>query len=237
MRKANVDVFSFDELSEEAKERAHRDWVDNGLPYCWADEARKVIEAFEKEFNVTVRNWHYSSWDYDFSLDTSRIDDDVLELKGNRARSWFWNNHPNILLSPTVRYFTRDRNGKRIEAVGIDSKKFVSKVSTTRVYDGTCPWTGWCFDCDAIDPIAYFCFGVEWSEKERKRVPSCRKLAIDNDNTVDSLLREGLCSLFYSLKKDCEYQESMEAFKETCEANDYEFTEDGKMWFRARESS
>lgn len=34
MRKAKVDVFAFDELSEEAKERAHRDWVSKGMPYC-----------------------------------------------------------------------------------------------------------------------------------------------------------------------------------------------------------
>lgn len=236
MRKANVNVFAFDELSEEAKERAHRDWVSEGRPYCWAAEARQTIEAFEKEFGVEVWNWQYSSCGYDFRLDTGSIDDEVLALKGNRARAWLWNNHGHVLLKPRVRYFTHDRDGRRIEAVSADSVEYRSKIDFDRVYDGTCPWTGYCMDCSALDPIAHFCFGVEWDEKEKKRVPSSRRIAVDDSNTVESLLRDGLRSLFQALKEDCEYQESMEAFKDACEANEYEFTEDGEMWFHKEAS-
>lgn len=229
MRKTSVEVFTLDELSDEAKERAHRDWNSRGMLYSWAEEARKTIEAFEKEFGVKIRNWRYSSDGYDFHLDTGSIDDDVLALKGNRARAWFWNNHGDVLLEPRTRYFTRDKDGRRIENH--------SKVSFTRVYDGTCPWTGYCFDNDALDPIAYFCFGVVWDEKEKKRVQSkARTLTKDNENTVESLLRDSVDALFRSLKEDCAYQESMEAFEETCAANGYEFTEDGEMWFRKEAS-
>ena len=235
MRDAKVKIYTFDELSEEAKERARSDYVEHGGPYYWDREARDTIEAFEKEFGVRVRDWSYSSWRYDFDLDTSSIDDDILALKGNRARSWFWNNHGNCLLQQKVKYFTHV-NGKRIEAVGLNSIKYKSKIWFDRVYDGTCPWTGYCMDCAALDPIAYFCFGVEWDEKEKKRVPSSRRLSVDNSNTVKSLLREGIESLFHALKEDCEYLESMESFKETCEANDFEFTEDGRRW-RMKEAS
>lgn len=237
MRKTSVEVFTFDELSDEAKERAHRDWNSKGMPYSWAEEARKTIKAFEKEFGVKIRNWEYSSYSYNFHLDTGSIDDDVLALKGNRARAWFWNNHGDVLLEPRTRYFTRDKDGRRIEAVGLDSIEYHSKVSFTRVYDGTCPWTGYYLDNDALDPIAYFCFGVVWDEKEKKRVQSkARTLAKDNENTVESLLRDSVDALFRSLKEDCEYQESMEAFEETCAANGYEFTEDGEMWFHKEAS-
>lgn len=230
MRNASVEVFTFDELSDEAKERAHRDWNSKSIPYSWAEEARETIEAFEKEFGVKIRNWGYSSYSYDFHLDTSSVDDDVLALKGNRARAWFWNNHGYVLLEPRTRYFTRDKDGRRLEAVGPNNVKYCSKVSFTRVYDGTCPWTGYCFD-NALDPIAYFCFGVVWDEKEKKRVQSkVRTLAKDNKNTVKSLLYDSVDALFQSLKEDYEYQESMEAFKEICEANDYKFTEDGEIW-------
>ena len=231
MRKAKVDVFAFDELSEEARERAHRDWVSEGMPYCWDAEARDTIKAFEREFGVKIREWEYSSCGYDFHLDTGSIDDAVLALKGNRARAWFWNNHGSVLLEPRVRYFTHDREGRRIEAVAVDSVKYRSKIAFTRVYDGTCPWTGYCLDNDALDPIAYFCFGVEWDEKGKRRVQSkARTLRQDDANTVESLLRDSVDALFRSLKEDCAYQESMEAFKDACEANLYEFTEDGKIW-------
>ena len=220
MRKAKVDVFAFDELSEEARERAHRDWVSKGMPYCWDAEARDTIKAFEREFGVEVRNWQYSSCGYDFDLRTGSIEDDVLALKGNRARAWFWNNHERCLL--TGRYYSKFHGTKHAH----------SKFFFDRVYDGTCPWTGYCMDCSALDPIAHFCFGVEWDEKEKRRVPSSRRIAVDDSNTVESLLRDGLHSLFQALQDDCAYQESMEAFKEACEANEYEFTEDGAMWFQ-----
>lgn len=223
MRTANVEVFRFSELSEEAKERAHHNWVKGQYPYCYDREARDTIEAFEKEFGVKVPRWEYSSYSYDFHLDTSMIDDDVLALKGNRARAWFWNNHGDILL--TGRYYSKFHGTKHAH----------SKFFFDRVYDGTCPWTGYCMDCSALDPIAHFCFGVEWDEKEKRRVPSSRKLSVDDSHTVESLLREGLDSLFSSLKADCEYQESMEAFAEACEANGYEFTADGEMWTGMKE--
>lgn len=229
MRDARIRVYKFDELSEQAKEKARENWVSKGGPYYWTREARQTIEAFEKEFGVKIKDWSYSSYRYEFNLDTGSIDDDVLALKGNRARAWFWNHHGKCLMSPRTRYFTHV-NGKRIEAVAADSVKYRSKIEYSRVYDGTCPWTGYYLDCCALDPISHFCFGVEWSEKDEKRIPSSRKISVDDRNTVESLLKDAADSLFSALKKDSEYQESMESFQNACEANGYEFTEDGKMW-------
>lgn len=231
MRTARIKVYAFSELSEEAKERAHRAWrEEESRSYPWIGEVRDTVAAFEREFGVDVADWEFSSYDYDFTLDTSSIDDSVLGLRGNRARAWFWNHHGRCLMSPRTRYFVHDRDGKRIEAVGLNSVKFTSKVDYTRAYDGTCPWTGWFMDCDALDPIAHFCFGVEWDEREKRRVPSSRRIAVDDSNTVESLLHDSMHSLFRALRDDCRYQESMDAFAEACDANDYEFTEDGRMW-------
>ena len=229
MRTAEVKIYSFDELSDEAKERAHANWLNEGHEHFWAGEARDTIKAFESEFGVTIRNWRYDSSGYGYDIRFDGISDEVLELSGNRARAWIWNNHGNVLLSPTVRYFTKI-DGTRIEAVGANSVRYRSKVFYTRVYDGTCPLTGVCFDCDALDPIAYFAFGVEWSEKDRKRVASSRRLSHDNNTTIEDLIRECVDSLFQSLQNDCEAQETMEYFADHCAANNYEFDEDGERW-------
>ena len=229
MRTAEVKIYSFDELSDEAKERAHANWLNEGHEHFWAGEARDTIKAFESEFGVTIRNWRYDSSGYDYDIDFGGISDEVLELSGNRARAWIWNNHGNVLLSPTTRYYAKI-DGKRIEAVGANSVRYRSKVFYTRVYDGTCPLTGVCFDCDALDPIAYFAFGVEWSEKDRKRVASSRRLSHDNNTTIEDLIRECVDSLFQSLQNDCEAQETMEYFADHCAANNYEFDEDGELW-------
>ena len=229
MRTAKVKIYSFDELSDESKERAHANWMNEGHEHFWAGEARETIKAFETEFGVTIRNWHYDSSEYGYDIDFGGISDEVLELSGNRARAWIWNNHGDILIGPTVRYYSKI-DGRRIEAVDANSVRFRSKVFFDRVYDGTCPLTGVCFDCDALAPIAYFAFGVCRSGKERKRVASSRRLAADNATTIEHLIRECVDSLFKSLKNDCEAQETIEYFADHCAANNYEFDEDGELW-------
>lgn len=234
MKTVTVETFSFDELSDEAKERALEDW-NRDDPYSWDREFRDTLKAFEDEFGVKVERWEYSPSGYDFTLRTDGVDSDGLELKGNRARAWFWNNHGAVLLEPRKTWWYRDRDtGKWTRGLvcgtGEPNPVRKSKVFFDRVYDGTCPWTGYCMDCLALDPIAHFCFGVEWDEKEKKRVPSSRRIAVDDSNTVESLLRDCVHSMFRYVRDDWAVQRTMEAFKDACEANDYRFTCDGKMW-------
>ena len=92
MRTAEVKIYSFDELSDEAKERAHANWLNKGHEHFWAGEARDTIKAFESEFGVTIRNWRYDSSGYGYDIRFDGISDEVLELSGNRARAWIWNN-------------------------------------------------------------------------------------------------------------------------------------------------
>ena len=232
MRTAEVEVYSFDELSYEAKERALAKWRETE-DHHWGGEVRDTIAAFEKEFGVDIKSWQYSSYSHRFSLDLSRIDDDVLALKGNRARAWFWNNHAHVLLAPARHYWTHDRDGRLLRAVAPDSRVYQSKVFYDRVYDGTCPFTGVCFDNDALDPLAYFCFGVVWDAEKKARVQSTvRTVAADDRNTVESVLRDCVDSLFAAAQQDWEGQESEEYFRDFCEANEWEFTEDGDRWWR-----
>lgn len=244
MKTVAVKTFSLDELSDEAKERALEDW-NRDDPYRWDREFRDTLKAFENEFGIEIVRWRYSPHGYDFTLRTDDVDSDILELKGNRARAWFWNNHGAVLLEPRKTWWYRDRGtGKWRKGLlcgsGEPNPVRKSKVFFDRVYDGTCPWTGYCLDCSALDPIAYFCFGVEWNEELKRHVPIRPTKAQDDANTVESLLRDCVHSLFRYVRDDWAEQQTMEAFKDTCEANDYRFTYDGKMWsgiYEAKEAS
>lgn len=55
-----VAVFSFDELGEEAKEKA-RSWYRDGLEYPWFSEALGSIRAFVGHFNVELKDWSLGS--------------------------------------------------------------------------------------------------------------------------------------------------------------------------------
>lgn len=65
MRLATYEVYTFDELSDEAKEVA-RSWWREDLEYHWWDESLASIKAFAAEFGVTVTDWSVSPWGYSY---------------------------------------------------------------------------------------------------------------------------------------------------------------------------
>lgn len=55
-----VAIFSFDELEDEAKEKA-RAWYRDGLEYPWFSEAMDSVRAFAKHFGVSLEDWQIGS--------------------------------------------------------------------------------------------------------------------------------------------------------------------------------
>ena len=56
MKIIRVGIYSFEELEDEAKERA-REWYRNGLDYPWFSESIDSIRAFAKHFGVSLMDW------------------------------------------------------------------------------------------------------------------------------------------------------------------------------------
>lgn len=75
--------------------------------------------------------------------------------------------------------------------------------------NGDCKLTGYCMDESLIDGFRKAWFGGERDLKE--------------------LIEAGISQWEIDVRVDAEYQYSEEGFKDLCEANDYEFTEDGEM--------
>ena len=76
---------------------------------------------------------------------------------------------------------------------------------------GNCPFTGYCVDESFLDPIRKF-INKPYSINFRELMDEC----------VYSALKD--------IVSDCEYQYSDEGIIETILANDYDFTEDGKLY-------
>ena len=218
MKEITIKLYTFDELSDEAKKRAHNTFLSTGDYWGASGDATATIKKVEELFCIKLSDWEISSYNPRYptvTFDDSRWYNDALDLKGNRARAYLWNNFGKVLL--TGRYYSKWRGTDRAH----------SRLFFDRVYDGTCPLTGVCFDCDALDPLAYFCFGVVWNGK--KRVPSGRSLRADNAVTVKSVIQDCVYSLFKAFNADCEASESMDYFAELCEGNGWTFEEDGTM--------
>ena len=56
MEVIEVEIYTFEELSDEAKERA-RDWWRKDLDYPWFSESIDSIRAFANHFGVTLKDW------------------------------------------------------------------------------------------------------------------------------------------------------------------------------------
>lgn len=229
MKEITVRLYDYDELSDEAKKKAHEDWLSQGHEHFWNGEVRDTLKELEKEFGIKVSRWSYDSCHYDSGTITwgTRWNGDKLALSGIRAQAFLWNRFGHLVMQPRAHYYMKI-DGKWRNCVGQDSRRYESKVFFDRTYDGTCPLTGVCFDNDALDPLAYFCFGVMWSEDEKKRVMIPQSMRRRwGVTTVEDVLRACVDSLFESAQRDCEYQDSEEHFAEMCSANDWTFEEDG----------
>lgn len=132
-------VYHFDQLSDEAKEKA-REWWRNleANDPAWAAERRDSLDAFCKQFPVKATDWSYDQWNY--SIDAKFTDEEALgELSGPRLAAWLWNNHSRVLVV------------RKEYAVG--KRKRLSRIQ----YEETsCVFTGYCMDENLLDPIRAF---------------------------------------------------------------------------------
>lgn len=130
-------LYRITELSEEAKEKAHGEWLYNRYFYGWTYENRQTLDAFCEHFGIVCRNWRYDACNYSYDY-RSRQEDCIDSLSGWRLVAYLMNNHWNDLY--TRKYFWNGRKGR-------ESRIFV---------DTCCPLTGYCIDNDILDPIYRF---------------------------------------------------------------------------------
>lgn len=136
MRTEKIELFKFEELSEEAKEHAIEKYREENWRYgiAWQEEIFDSLKTLLKTANIPLR-------DYELNLERSwikiDIDDAVGELHGKRAMAWLENNLLSKLRVPFV-------GKKRWER---------SKYGYRAGFIPDCPFTGYCADDDYLDSL------------------------------------------------------------------------------------
>ena len=95
-------LYRITELSEEAKEKAHTEWLCNRYFYGWTHENRKTLDAFCERFGIVCRNWRYDACNYSYDY-RSKQEDCIDGLSGWRLMAYLINHHWNDLYTP--KYF------------------------------------------------------------------------------------------------------------------------------------
>lgn len=197
-------IYTFDELSEKAKETA-RQWIrdtNNEADYFWADEALESIKKGLAAFSCDLKNYSIDWMNANRSDFTIRYHENSEELTGLRLRTWLLNNSLNDTFAERKHY------GNYFFPEGSKKGRYQRYSRILRV-ESSCPFTGVCYDDTFLDPIRKFI------------------QAPDNSDLSD-LMQSACIAVNRDIESEIDCQNTDEAIDETIRANGYEFHENGK---------
>lgn len=200
-----VNVYTFDELSNEAKERAineYREKYNDSQVYFY-----ELIESIKKAADVFGFSFGREYTDIRYS----QIDNNILELSGVRLYKYIINNYGDVLFKPE--YI------KRIDK-RVNYRQFICKVHKgkegefTLLYSknkvtSSCVLIGVYYDDDILKPVYEFL-----------KTPS-------DSVTFEDILKDIEHSIGKCFEDIENWVNSEEYIIEAIEDNGYEFTEDG----------
>lgn len=210
MKTKTINLYSFDELSEEAKNTAIENYRNSGIidnDYIY-DEAHATVNKFHEIFGTKEGGGSY------FDINTDHINDSINEMKGLRLRTYLINNFWKYIY--TGKYYSlwskidmpfNAHHGKPFPKL----KSRHSKV----IFVKDCPLTGVCYDHSILFPI--WDFIEKYSEKKYSYV------------TFEMLMNDCIESIEKDVIDEVDARDTDEAIIEEIKANDYTFTESGKL--------
>jgi hypothetical protein len=200
MRTITKTVYTFDELSDEAKENAYNnDHINHD--FAWDDAYRETLNRFCKIFDIKMHNWEvdYGGGNYDFEY---MGDNDVFnDMTAARFSKWIYNN-----------FYTQIVEGKYYSTKGKwINGKYNYKYRYSKIFvEHDCTLTGYFADCDILEAV-FNCIDYK-----------------TNYTCMDDLIDDCLSKFFEAWSKDIEYSDSFEAYEEMANCNEWEYDENGE---------
>ena len=138
MKTKTINIYSFDELSEEAKEKALQDYKERNTEIFWMDETIESLEGLFKNCDgISLKD--YSLGEYHSWIRVDFTNEEVENFTGKRAMAWLENN---LLSNIRVSYY----GDKRKELRQYGKYYYAGQIKP-------CPFTGYCVDDDLLDDL------------------------------------------------------------------------------------
>lgn len=204
-----INVYSFNELSEEAKAKAIENARAKGRHWDMefnTSDAVDSIKAAAAAFQVTLGR-------YSIGSDVQRMRCDIYtnstleneEIEGQRLRTWLINHHHDI-------FYKRKTYGeslnKCVNLWGVEVYQY-QRHSNILFEETDCPFTGVFYDDIFLDTFRKF-LKKPWSA------------------TLEDLFKDGVHDVCKALEEEEEYQQSDDGITDYLECN-AEFTEEGEF--------
>jgi hypothetical protein len=221
MRTQEITIFTFEELTPEAQERAIDKYRDSKYDNFCSQEYEDTLKKFINIFPVKVGNWQVDPWNYSYCDMESTAEDQINDLTGLRLFKYLVNNFGGTLykrkylghLKTQDQPHAAHRMVKNREIKhGPYKDKFYASVYSNCQTEQCCNLTGVYSDESILQPLYEF-------------------LQAPNKNTTFADLMEECGNAWAkSFAKEIEHENSDEYIKDHLIANDYEYTEEGDLY-------
>lgn len=195
-------VYSFEELSEEAKEKAIESFR-LAIDFPYREEAINSIEKISKAMNCDAEYYSYDGICYSVEF-ISKEYEDIETIQGKRAYAYIVNNY--LMPNKSYKIYWKNR------CIYTDGRKNPKRKSNLFYNWDDCPFTGYGMD---------YCFIEAWKNWEKN---------FNKYSTVGEFINLVADTLGKAWTEDNEYQLTDESIINMIEANDYEFFENGKQF-------
>lgn len=140
MKTKTINVYSVNELSDKAKQRAFEKWCQED-DYPWNEENSKALRKFEEIFPVDVRDFEYG---YRKNIDWKYTgEENIGELNGSRLATYIQNHYGSALFRP--KYIGH-----------LEGKPKFTPVYSRVQKENSCVLTGYYIDNSILGPIYEF---------------------------------------------------------------------------------
>lgn len=215
MKTIVVNLYSFNELSEQAKKVAINNY-DTGY------DIRQIYEEAHESYKAFCNIFGLKQYiDYDkFWLNIGNLDDNILELKGIRLAKWLWNNHKHNLFSGKYYGCSSYHNGRikhnRVHTTILSNGKFFNAYKSAITLSNDSVLTGLFYDDILLKPIYDF---LNYDSKY-----------FNENQTLDTLLLDCLGSLNITVQSEISSIYSEKHISEYYMENNIEFYENGEQY-------
>ena len=221
MRTQEITIFSFEELTPEAQQRAIEKYRNSNYNDFCGQEYEDTLKKFSSIFPVKVGNWQVNPWGYSYCDMESQASNEVNDLSGLRLFKYLINNFGGNLYKRKYLGCLKTQDQPRAPhkmiknreiSAGTNKGKFYALVysncQTEQIYNLTGVYT----DESILQPLYDFL-----------RAPY-------KNTTFADLMEECGNAWAKSFAKEIEHESSDEYISDILINNDYEFTEEGNLY-------
>lgn len=214
MRTVEISVYKFHELSDKAKQKALDKYLEHETFDYITSEATASFEVWGKHF---IEYWKEINYLEPYRNDyKANVPDGSEELTGQRLATYIWNNYRTVFYEGKYygKLVSTNKDGTPIETSKQHptGQRHVIRHSRILIEWDNCPLTGVCYDFPLIEPF------IEFMNKPNEK------------ETLSSLIDEAIRRLCKEVENEIEGNSTIETYADHCNANGYEFTEDGKRY-------